>query len=69
MDRFCYLCFVFAMLSCLFIATLWSPAWKELTSCCVSVTFPFSAQGPVCFLIVLTPELCLISYVDFLNIT
>ena len=26
------LCFVFVMLSCLFIAALWSPAGKELTS-------------------------------------
>ena len=26
MDLFCYLCFVSVMLSCLFIAALWSPA-------------------------------------------
>ena len=32
MDHFCYLCFVFVMLSCPFIATLWSPAGKGLTS-------------------------------------
>ena len=33
MDLFCYLCFVFVMLSCrLFIAVLWSHAWKGLTS-------------------------------------
>ena len=32
MDHFCYLCFVFVMLSCLFIAALWSPAGKSLTS-------------------------------------
>ena len=31
-DQFCYLCFVFVMLSRLFIAALWSPAGKELTS-------------------------------------
>ena len=32
-DLFCYLCFVFVMLSChLFIAVLCSPAWKGLTS-------------------------------------
>ena len=30
MDPFCYLCFVFVMLSCLFIAGLWSPDWKGL---------------------------------------
>ena len=27
-DHFCYFCFVFVMLSCLFIAALWSPAGK-----------------------------------------
>ena len=32
MDPFCYLCFVFAMLSCLLIAALWSPVGKGLTS-------------------------------------
>ena len=32
-DLFCYLCFVSVMLSCQFIAALWSPAWKGLTSC------------------------------------
>ena len=32
-DLFCYLCFVFVMLSFrLFIAVLWSTAWKGLTS-------------------------------------
>ena len=29
MDPFCYLCFVSVMLSCLFIAALWSPAGKS----------------------------------------
>ena len=32
MDHLCYLCLVFVMLSRLFIAALWSPAWKGLTS-------------------------------------
>ena len=32
MDHLCYLCLVFAMLSRLFNATLWSPAGKWLTS-------------------------------------
>ena len=32
MDQFCYLCFVFVMLPCLFNAVLWSPAGKGLTS-------------------------------------
>ena len=31
-DHFCFLCFVFVMLSCLFIATLWSPAGKGLVT-------------------------------------
>ena len=32
MDHFCYLCFVFVMLSCLFIAASWAPAGKGLIS-------------------------------------
>ena len=32
MDHLCYVCLVFVMLSRLFIAALWSPAEKELTS-------------------------------------
>ena len=47
MDHLCHLCLVFVMLSRLFIAALWSPAGKELTSWllfvtfnCVFVTFP-----------------------------
>ena len=32
MDPFCYLCYVTDMLSCLFIAALWSPAGKGLPS-------------------------------------
>ena len=32
-------CLVFAMLSCLFIAALWSPAGKELTSLLLFVMF------------------------------
>ena len=31
-DRLCYLCIVFVMLSRLFIAALWSPEGKVLTS-------------------------------------
>ena len=29
---FCYLCFMFFILSCLVLAALWSPAGEELTS-------------------------------------
>ena len=32
MDYLCFLFLVFLMLSCLFIAALWSPAGKGLTS-------------------------------------
>ena len=31
MDHLCYLCLVYVMLSCLFIAALWSPGGKGLT--------------------------------------
>ena len=31
-DHLCYLCLVFVMPSGLFIAAVWSPAWKGLTS-------------------------------------
>ena len=47
MDHLCNLCLVFVMLSLLFIAALWSPAEKGLTSWllfvmfnCTFVTFP-----------------------------
>ena len=39
MDHLCYLCFVFAMLSRLFIAALWSPQGKGLTSWLLFVMF------------------------------
>ena len=65
MDHLCYLCLVFVMLSRLFIAALWSPAGKGLTSWflflmsnCNFVTFPRGILGQVLFLIVLIPDLC-----------
>ena len=39
MDHLCYLCLVFVMLSGLFIAALWSPEGKELTSWLLFVMF------------------------------
>ena len=39
MDHLCYLCFVFAMLSRLFIAVSWSSEGKELTSWLLFVMF------------------------------
>ena len=58
MDHLCYLCLVFVMFSRLFIAGLWSPPGKGLTSClwfvmfnCVFVTFPCGILGQVWYLI------------------
>ena len=39
MDHLCYLCLLFVMLSHLFIATLWSPEGKGLTSLLLFVMF------------------------------
>ena len=39
MDHLCYLCLVFVMISRLFIAALWSPAGKGLTSWLLFVMF------------------------------
>ena len=59
------------MRSRLFIATLWSPAGKELTSCllfvmfnCGFVTFPCGFLGRVCYLIVSIPDLCRLFYFE-----
>ena len=69
----CYLCLVFVMLSRLFITALWSPAGKGLTFWlsfvmfnCVFVTFPCGILGQVWCLIVSIPDLCQLSYFDFL---
>ena len=69
MCHLCYLCLVFAMHSCLFIAALCSPVGKGLTSWllfvmsnCNFVTFPCDILGQVWYLIVLIPDLCRLSY-------
>ena len=69
MDHMCYLGFVFAMLSRLFIAAFWAIAGKRLTSwlsfvmfICVFVTFPCGILGQVRYLIVSIPDLCRLSY-------
>ena len=69
MDHLCYLCLVFVMLSHLFIAALWSPAGKGLTSWhlfvmpnCDFVTFPCGILGQVWYLIVMISDLCRHSY-------
>ena len=61
------------ILSRLFIASLWSPTGKGLTSWllfvmsdCDFVTFPFGILGQVWYLIVLIPDLCRISYFVYL---
>ena len=76
MGHLCYLCLMFVMLSRLFIAALWSPAWKGLTSSIsfvmfnyVFVTFPYSILGWMRHLIVWIPDLCRISYFVYYSIT
>ena len=61
-----FLCLVFAMLLFLFIAALWSPVGKGLTSYlsfvklnCVFVTFSCGILGQVWYMIVSIPDLCL----------
>ena len=70
MDHLCYLCLVFVMLSHLFIAALWSPAGKGLTSWLLFVIFvflslshmvPYGILGQVWYLTVLIPVLCPLS--------
>ena len=69
MDHLYYFCFVFVMFFCLFIAALWSPGVKELTSWltfvmfnCVFVTFPCGILGQVWYFIASIPDLCPFSY-------
>ena len=86
LQKFCYLPFqgdasfiicvscltlVNVILSCLFLAALWSPAGKGLTSwllyvmfSSVFVTFPYGVLGQVWYLIVSIPDLCLLPYFD-----
>ena len=73
-DHFCYLCLVFVMHSRLFIAALWSPAGKELTSWllfvmfnCIFVAFQCSILGQVWYLIEKISDLCRIFYLDSLQ--
>ena len=62
-DFFLIFCcmFVFIILSCLFLAALWSPAGKGLTVCDVSLCFcHFPHQ--MLYLIVSIPYLCILIY-------
>ena len=64
---------MFFLLSRLFIAALWSPAGKGLTfwllflmfNLCF-VTFPCGILGQVGYLIVSIPDLCRLSYFNYL---
>ena len=69
MHHLRYLCLVFVMFSRLFMAALWSPAGKGLTSWLLFVmsnfdfvNFPCAILGQVWYLIVLIPDLCSLSY-------
>ena len=61
---FRYLCFmiIFVMMSCLFLAALWSWERADLLALlcvefsCIFVTFPYGVQGQVWYLIVLIPD-------------
>ena len=73
MDHSYDLCLVFGMLSRPFIAALWSPGRKGLTSWlsfvmfnCVFFTFPCGILGQVWYLILLIPELCPLHYIIFI---
>ena len=74
MDRLCFLCLVFVLLSRLSIAALWSPAGKGLSSWllfvmsnCDFVTFPCGILGQVWYLIVLIPDLCRLFYFTYIG--
>ena len=69
MDHLWFLCLVFLMLSCLFIAALWSSDEKGLTSwlflvmfIVFFVIFPCVILGQVWYLIVSFPGLCHLYY-------
>ena len=59
-----FLCLVFLMLLCLFIADFWSPAGKGLTSwllLVMSIVVLLLSLGEVWYLIVSFPDLCHLS--------
>ena len=71
MDHLCFLWLVFVMLSRLFIAALWPPAGKGLTTWllfvmfnCVFVPFPCVILDQVWYLIVSITDLCGLYYFD-----
>ena len=70
-----FLCFVFLMLPRLFIAALWSPAGKGLSSWLLLVmlivfffTVPYGILGQVWHLIVSFPDICHLSYFNSVSL-
>ena len=69
MDHFCYLCFVFVILSCVH-CSLVITCWKRANLLAllyvmfyyIFATFPCGVLGQVWFLIVSIPDLCLLTY-------
>ena len=65
MDHFCYLCF-FLSVRCSLVFTCWEKADLLALLCvmfyCDFVTFPCGVLGQVWYLIVSTPDICLLSY-------
>ena len=69
---FCYLWFVFVMLSCLFLAALLSPAGKGLGSFVGDVflcfvTFPYGVLSQIWYLILSISDRCPLLYLSFTN--
>ena len=70
MDPFCYLCFAFVMFShicyCSLVVSCWEIAGLLallfMMFSGVLVTFPCGALGQVWYLIILIPDLCLLTY-------
>ena len=70
----CFICLLrlSVLLTCLFLAVLWSPAGKGLTSrfSCTAVcdvflcsnTFPYGVMGQVWYLIASVPDICPLTY-------
>ena len=70
MDHLCYLGLVFVMISRLFIAALWSPEGKGLTSWLFFVTLivilllSHMVYWDRCGMIISIPDTCCLSYYD-----
>ena len=68
MDHLCYLCLAFVMLSRLFIAALWTPEGKGLTSWLLFVMF-IVILIQVWYLIVSITDHCCLSYFAMLSVS